>query len=99
PLHAAATDIDQSRRSLSQLDLTEVLALEAALKKVEEQIADHDLQIESAARAITLADERTSKSEELVRQIQAKRGDRLRDLEAQIRRLKQLCEANPERTY
>lgn len=99
PLHAAATDIDHARRALGQLDLTEVLALEAALKAIEAQIADHDIQIAAARKAITLADERTEKSEEVIRVIQAKRGDRLRDLEDQIRRLKQLCEANPERTY
>ncbi len=99
PLHAAATDIDHCRRDLDQLDLTEVLELEAALKDIEEQIADYDIQIAAAAKAITLADERTGKSEELIRSIQSKRGDRLRDLEDQIRRLKQLCEANPERTY
>jgi energy-coupling factor transporter ATP-binding protein EcfA2 len=99
PLEAAATDIDHARRSLSQLDLTEVLALEAALKAVEEQIADHQRQITAAEKAITLADERTGKSEEAIRGIQARRGERLRDLEDQIRRLKQLCEVNPERTY
>lgn len=99
PLHAAATDIDHARRALSQLDLTEVLALEAALAAIEEQIADYTTQIEAAAKAITLADERTGKSEELINSIQARRGDRLRDLEVQIRRLKHLCEANPERTY
>ena len=99
PLHAAATDIDHARRSLSQLDLTEVLALEAALKTVEEQLADYDTQIGAANKAITLADERTAKSEEVICAIQSRRGDRLRDLEVQIRRLKQLCEANSERNY
>lgn len=99
PLQAAATDMDHARRALGQLDLTEVLALEAALKAIEEQIAEHDSRIVAADKAITLADERTGKSEELIRTIQARRGDRLQDLELQIRRLKSLCEANPERTY
>lgn len=99
PLQAAATDIDHARRSLDQLDLTEVLALEARLEQLKKQLEEHDATIEAAAKSIALADKRTEESERVIKGIEAKRGERLHDLEIQIRRLKQLCEVNAERTY
>jgi chromosome segregation ATPase len=99
PMQTAATDIDHARRSLDQLDLTEVRALETRLDELRKQLEEHDAIIEAAAKAIALADKRTEESEKVIKGIEAKRGDRLFELEAQIRRLKQLCEVNAERTY
>lgn len=99
PLQAAATDIDHARRSLGQLDLTEVRELEARLEELEKQLKEFDATIESAANAIALAEERTQQSERVIKSIEARRGERLLELEAQIGRLKQLCEVNAERTY
>ncbi len=99
PLQAAATDIDHARRSLDQLDLTEVRALEARLEELKKQLVEHDANIESAAKAIALADKRTEESEKVIKGVDAKRGERLLDLESQIQRLKRLCEVNAERTY
>jgi cell division septum initiation protein DivIVA len=99
PLQAAATDIDHARRSLDQLDLTEVRELEARLEELKKQLDEHDTTIESAAKAIALAEKRTQESERVIETIEARRGERLLELEAQIGRLKQLCEVNAERTY
>lgn len=99
PLQAAATDIEHARRSLEQLDLTEVKALEEHLASLVLKLAEHDKSIEGANRSITLADGRTIESEKVIKAIEAKRLDRLDSLDAQIQRMRQLCEANGERNY
>ena len=99
PLRAAAADMADARAALEHLDLTEVRDLEAQLLVLQEELRSHDENIASAKTAITLADVRTEASETAIRGLQARRGDRLREEEEQIQRLKRLCEVNAERTF
>jgi len=99
PLQAAAADMIDARSALDQLDLKEVRDLEAQLLVLEQELKDHDQTIAGANKATTLADKRTEVSEEVIKSIQARRGDRLHELQTQIQRLKRLCEANAELTY
>lgn len=99
PLRDYAGDIDHARRALSQLDLTEVDELQARLAQLEGELAACDESIEASKKAVILADQRIKEAEEVIRRINARHDARLEDHEQQLRRLKHLCEANPERTY
>jgi energy-coupling factor transporter ATP-binding protein EcfA2 len=99
PLSAAATDIDHARRSLAQLDLTEVSQLEARLKELEVQLEEHQIAIEGAQRAETLAEQRIERAEGVISSINARRDARFVERDAQLQRLKHLCEANAEKTF
>lgn len=99
PLLNYAGEIDQAQSALNQLDLREVNELETRLTELQRQLGDVDRDRNDAHRAIHLAQERTEKSEEVIKGITGRRDERLRELQRQIGRLKQLCEVNPERTY
>ena len=99
PLTAAAADIDHSRRSLEQLDLTEVTQLEKHLEALEKQLAHHQGEIEKAQREETLAGQRVMQAQQVIAGIMGRRDGRFGALETQIQRMKHLCEANAEKTY
>ena len=99
PLAQFAGDIDSARRTLSQLDLTEVEQLRAELKKLEDAIAGHEKAIRDANTAETLADKSIMEAEEAIKRIRGGSDARFQERERQIQRLKHLCEANPEKTY
>ncbi|RTL26923.1 MAG: AAA family ATPase [Burkholderiales bacterium] len=99
PLLNYAVEIDQAQGDLNQLDLTEVNDLETRLTDLQRQLAAVAEERKDAENAIALANDRTIKSEDAIKTVQGRRDDRLRELERQIGRLKQVCELNPERTY
>lgn len=99
PLAQHAGDLDATRRTLSQLDLTEVEQLRVELARLEELIRVHDLEIEAAKKAVTLAEQRIMAAEGVIKRINEGRDARFQERENQIRRLKHLCEANSEKTY
>ena len=99
PLGPCASEIEHARHALDQLDFTEVNELEQRLQALQDQIAAHDRAIQSAQQETVLADDRGKKAAGVVRETEARRGDRLIACEQQIQRLKCLCEANPEKTY
>ena len=99
PLDACACEIDHARRSLLQLDLTEVDDLEKELKKLERQIEQHELDMQSAHTEAARADDRIKIAKNAIHDIDARRDSRFSERERQIQRLKVLSEANPEKTY
>jgi energy-coupling factor transporter ATP-binding protein EcfA2 len=99
PLADFAGELDSVRRSLIQLDLTEVEQLREELKRLEERIAEHDREIKVASTAEALADRRIMEAEGVIERINRGRDARYQERENQLRRLKHLCEANPEKTY
>jgi energy-coupling factor transporter ATP-binding protein EcfA2 len=99
PLTQFAGDIDAVRRSLAQLDLTEVEQLRAELKRLEDLIEEHEEEIKAANTAVTLADQRITDAEKVIERINGGRDARYQERENQLRRLKHLCEANSEKTY
>lgn len=99
PLTAAAADINHSRRSLEQLDLTEVTQLEKRLDELKGQLSHHTHEIEAAQRTETLAEERINQSQQVIANIKSRLDARFVERDAQIQRLKHLCEANAEKTY
>ncbi|WP_028731312.1 SbcC/MukB-like Walker B domain-containing protein [Pandoraea sp. E26] len=99
PLAQHAGDLDATRLTLSQLDLTEVEQLRAELARLEELIRVHDLEIEAAKKAVTLAEQRIMAADAVIKRINEGRDARFQERENQIRRLKHLCEANSEKTY
>ena len=99
PLTEAATDIDHSRRSLEQLDLTEVTALEARLAELNEVLAHHQDAIEAAQKEETLAGQRIKLAQNSIAAVTARLDSRFVARESQIQRLKHLCDANAEKTY
>lgn len=99
PLAQHASDLDSIRRSLSQLDLTEVEQLRTELSRLQELITTHEAAIEAANKAVTLAEQRIVNAEDVIKRINTGRDARFQERENQIRRLKHLCEANSEKTY
>jgi energy-coupling factor transporter ATP-binding protein EcfA2 len=99
PLAQFASDLDAARRALAQLDLTEVEQLRAELARLEGLIKAHEGEIEAAKRAVTLAEQRIIQAEQVIERINSGKDARYHERENQIRRLKHLCEANPEKTY
>ncbi|WP_298829431.1 SbcC/MukB-like Walker B domain-containing protein [uncultured Piscinibacter sp.] len=99
PLAQYAGDIDTVRRSLAQLDLKEVEELREELKRLEDRIAEHDEEIKLANNTVTLADQRITEAEAVIERVKKGRDARFQERDNQLRRLKHLCEANPEKTY
>ncbi|WKB53569.1 ATP-binding protein [Eleftheria terrae] len=99
PLLAAARDIDAARRGLAQLDLQELNDLEAEIAKVAQEIRGHEAQIEAARKEITRAEARIEAAEQAIQGLQQGRDARFQARDAQLARLKRLCEANPQLTY
>lgn len=99
PLSEFAGDIDSVRRSLAQLDLTEVEQLRAELKRLEDLIEEHDREIKAANTSVALANQRMLDADKVIDRIKNGRDARFQERASQIRRLKHLCEANPEKTY
>lgn len=99
PLDTCAFEIDHARRSLSQLDLTEVDDLEKELKKLEGQIEQHARDMQSAHTEAARTDDRIKIANNAILDINARRDSRFAERERQIQRLKVLCQANPEKTY
>lgn len=99
PLTAAAADIDLARRSLAQLDLTEVKELEERLEALLKQLKLHEDVITAAEKAETLAGQRIEQALVVIAGINARRDARFIERDAQIQRLKHLCEANAVKTY
>ena len=99
PLGACATEIDHARRSLLQLDLTEVVGLEIRLAELVGKIEQHEGAMQRAHTEAALADGRVKTAEDAILDIDARRDSRFAERERQIQRLKVLCEANPEKTY
>ncbi|CRY12483.1 transposase [Burkholderia pseudomallei] len=99
PLGQAAGEIDSTRRSLAQLDLTEVEQLRAERAKLELLIAGHDAEITAVNKEITLASQRITDAQGAIERINGGRDARFREREDQIRRLGQMCETNSEKTY
>jgi uncharacterized protein YPO0396 len=99
PLRDYAGDIDHARRSLAQLDLTEVEELQARLAQLELELQACDDSIEASKSEVTLAEKSISEAEDAIRRINARNDARHQELELQLRRLKHLCEVNPERNY
>ena len=99
PLGTCATEIDHARRSLSQLDLTEVVGLEIRLVELVGEIEQHEVAMQRAHTEAALADGRVKTAEDAILDINARRDSRFAERDRQIQRLKVLCEANPEKTY
>ncbi|MNX22060.1 hypothetical protein D3C86_520300 [compost metagenome] len=99
PLVQFASDLDTTRWSLSQINLTEVEQLQAELDRLEKVIRAHDSAIESAKEEVTLAKQRITVAQGVIERINAGLDARFLERENQIRRLKHLCEANSEKTY
>lgn len=99
PLVQHAGDIDAARRALAQLDLTEVEQLGAELERLERIIAEHENEIRISEKEVSLAEQRITQSEQVIERINSGRDAKFQEQENQIRRLKHLCEANPEKTY
>jgi energy-coupling factor transporter ATP-binding protein EcfA2 len=99
PLDACAAEIDHARRSLSQLDLTEVAGLEVRLAELVGEIEQHAGAMQRAHTEAVLADGRVKTAEDAILDINTRRDSRFAERERQIQRLKVLCEANPEKTY
>lgn len=99
PLTQYGGELDAARRALSQLDLQEVDELRAELARLEALIEAHEAEITNAKKAVILAEQRIQNAEEQIARINAGRDVRFQERERQIRRLKQLCEANQEKTY
>lgn len=99
PLAQYAGDIDNVRRSLAQLDLTKVEQLLAEMKLLEELIKEHEKKIKESNNEEALAEQRVKKAKVDIENINRGRDARYQERESQIRRLKHLCEANPEKTY
>lgn len=99
PLRTCAADIDHSRRALSQLDLTEVQELEERLEELKNKLDQHDTAIQESHTAVALAGKRIADAQAVIRGIEGRQDAQYVELEHQIYRLKQLCEANPEKTY
>lgn len=99
PLDTCASEIDHARRSLSQLDLTEVDGLEKELKKLKGEIELHESAMQSAHTAAARADDRIKIANNAILDIVSRRDSRFSERERQIQRLKALCDANPEKTY
>jgi energy-coupling factor transporter ATP-binding protein EcfA2 len=99
PLGQAAGEIDSARRSLAQLDLTEVEQLRAELTRLEDVIQAHEKEIRDANSAATLARQRAVEAGNAIERINGGRDARYADRENQIRRLKRMCESNSEKTY
>lgn len=99
PLLIHAVEIDQAQSALNQLDLHEVNELEKLLSEQDRKLKAVEGERTQANRAIALAQERTEKSEEAIRTIMNRRDERLRELQRQVVRLKELCEVNSARTY
>ena len=99
PLNACAAEIDHARRSLSQLDLTEVVGLEVRLDELVEEIGQHEIAMQRAHTEAALADGRVKIAEDAIRDIDVRRDGRFAERGRQIQRLKVLCETNPEKTY
>lgn len=99
PLAQHAADIESVRRSLAQLDLTEVEQLRTELKRLEDLIEEHDKEIKASNTAVTLAGQRITEAEKVIERIKGGLDARFQERENQLRRLKHLCEANPEKTY
>ena len=97
PLAACAAEIDHARRSLSQLDLTEVVGLEGRLAELVREIGQHEIAMQRAHTEAALADDRVKIAESAIHDIDARRDSRFVERERQIQRLKLLCEANPEK--
>lgn len=99
PLHDHAGDIEHARRALGQLDLKEVCELQKRLTQLEAELVLYDEAIDASKTAVALAEKRISDAEELIRRSNLRQDARLEEHLHQTRRLKHLCEANPERTY
>lgn len=99
PLAAHAGDIDAARRALARLDLTQVEQLRDELLRLEASIERHDADVEAARRETTLAKQRMVDAEHVIGRIEEGRDARFQERERQIRRLKHLAEANPEKTF
>lgn len=99
PLALLAGDIDRVRRSLAQLDLTEVEQLRSELGRLVLLIKTHDEEILAANREVTLAEQRITDAKTTIERTTNTRVEHLKELEARIRRLKFLCDVNPEKTY
>jgi hypothetical protein len=99
PLATCATEIDHARRSLSHLDLTEVVGLEARLAELVKEIGQHADAMQRVHTEAALADGRIKAAESAIRDIDTRRDSRYAERERQIQRLKVLCETNPEKTY
>lgn len=99
PLEGAANELDHATRALAQLDLTEVQELEAQLLALEAQLRDHRFNIDAHNRTITQAETRVVESQKNIQALDARRADRVLAQDVQLRRLVQLCEVNPKRTF
>ena len=94
-----ASDIDHARRSLSQLDLSELEELQASLDALEAQVRAHDDAIRKADSAATLARQRIADAEVAIGRLGSRREGQLAALTQQLQRLEHLCRVNPEKTY
>jgi energy-coupling factor transporter ATP-binding protein EcfA2 len=94
-----ASDIDHARRSLSQLDLSEIQELQASLDALERQMREHDDAIRQADSATTLAKQRIADAEVAIGRLNARREAQLVELTRQLQRLEHVCSVNPEKTY
>lgn len=79
PLGQAAGEIDSTRRSLAQLDLTEVEQLRAERAKLELLIAGHDAEITAVNKEITLASQRITDAQGAIERINGGRDARFRE--------------------
>ena len=79
-----AGDLDATRRTLSQLDLTEVEQLSAELARLEELIRVHDLEIDAAKKTVTLAEQRIVAAEGTIKRINEGRDARFQERETRF---------------
>ena len=99
PLAQQAGEIEDARRQLAQLDLTEVAQLREELAQIEAVLAEHDTAITRANKATALAEAAIEEARARIHAVEQGLDARFQASDAQLQRLKHLCEANPQKTY
>ncbi len=99
PLREASTDIHAARDALASLDITELKALQAELDSVNEQIRVNNQQIEQGTRRDVGYDSTIRNAESAIGDILSNKQAHLRELEAQIQKVKHLITSNPRLVY
>jgi hypothetical protein len=94
-----ASDMEQGRRSLAQLDLSGVDELEAELNLLKGKIVLCDERIQAANTAKALAEGRIKEADKVIANVNAGKDERLRVVQNHLGRLKAVCEANVAKTF
>lgn len=99
PLETCVGEIESARQALARLDLAEAQALQERLLALEEDILRHDTAIQDSRAAAARAEQRIADAEKVIEDIHTRQAERHSECEAQIQRLKRLCEDNAEKNF